>query len=73
MNEQEIKNLLTVYQQKVSELMTQTIALEARVMNSNQLIEALNKKVNEVNSENQKLHSSKSKRLSKENPEEEFV
>jgi hypothetical protein len=61
MNEQEIKNLLTVYQQKVSELMTQTIALEARVMNSNQLIEALNKKVNEVNSENQKLHSSKSK------------
>jgi hypothetical protein len=73
MNEQEIKNLLTVYQQKVSELMTQTIALEARVMNSNQLIEALNKKVNEVNGENQKLNSSKSKRLSKENPEEEFV
>ena len=45
MNEQEIKNLLAVYQQKVSELTTQTVALEARLMNSNQLVEVLNKKV----------------------------
>jgi CII-binding regulator of phage lambda lysogenization HflD len=48
MNEQEIKNLLAVYQQKVSELTTQTVALEARLMNSNQLVEALNKKIVEL-------------------------
>ena len=66
MNEQEIKNLLSVYQQKVSELTTQTIALEARLMNSNQVIEALTKKVNELNEENQKLKSSKSRKIAKE-------
>ena len=73
MNEQEIKNLLGVYQQKVNELTTQTIALEARLMNSNQLIEALNKKVNELNVENEKLNSSKSKRSSKETVEQDFA
>jgi phage shock protein A len=73
MNEQEIKNLLSVYQQKVSELTTQTVALEARLMNSNQLIEALNKKVNELSAENEKLNSSKSKRSSKENTEGDFT
>jgi len=72
MNEQEIKNLLTIYQQKVSDLTTQTIALEARLMNSNQLIEALNKKVNELNAENEKLNLSKSKRSSKEIVEQNF-
>ena len=73
MNEQEIKNLLGVYQQKVNELTTQTIAFEARLMNSNQLIEALNKKVNELNVENEKLNSSKSKRSSKETAEQDFA
>ena len=72
MNEQEIKNLLTVYQQKVSDLTAQTIAFEARLMNSNQLIEALNKKVNELNAENEKLNLSKSKRSSKEIVEQDF-
>ena len=73
MNEQEIKNLLAIYQQKVSDLTTQTIALEARLMNSNQLVEALNKKVNELNAENEKLNSSKSKRSSKEVAEQDFA
>ena len=73
MNEQEIKNLLSIYQQKVNDLTTQTIALEARLMNSNQLIEALNKKVNELNAENEKLNSSKSKRSSKETAEQDFA
>jgi uncharacterized coiled-coil DUF342 family protein len=59
MNEQEIKNLLSVYQQKVSDLTAQTIALEARLMNSNQLIEALNKRINELNEEIEKLKKSK--------------
>jgi hypothetical protein len=59
MNEQEIKNLLTVYQQKVSDLTAQTIAFEARIMNSNQVIEALNNKINELSVENEKLKKSK--------------
>jgi prefoldin subunit 5 len=59
MNEQEIKNLLTVYQQKVSDLTAQTIAFEARIMNSNQVIEALNNKINELSTENEKLKKSK--------------
>ena len=73
MNEQEIKNLLSIYQQKVNELTTQTIALEARLMNSNQLIEALNKKVNELNAENEKLNSSKLKKSPKETAEQDFA
>ena len=73
MNEQEIKNLLSVYQQKVSELTAQTIALEARIMNSNQIIELLNKKVNELNMEIEKLSTSKPKVTTKKNQEEDFV
>ena len=72
MNEQEIKNLLSIYQQKVSDLTTQTIALEARLMNSNQLIEVLNKKVNELSAENEKLNLSKSKKSSREIVEQDF-
>lgn len=68
MNEQEIKNLLAVYQQKINDFLAQTIAYEARLMNSNQLIEALNKKVNELNKEIEKLK--KPKRGSK--AEEDF-
>jgi hypothetical protein len=73
MSEQEIKNLLTVYQQKVSELTAQTIALEARIMNSNQILETMNKKVIELTAENQKLSATKSKKIIKENTEEDFV
>jgi hypothetical protein len=73
MNDQEVKNLLTVYQQKVNELTTQTVALEARLMNSSQLVEALNKKLNELSEENKKLLASKSKKITKENPEEDFA
>ena len=59
MNEQEIKNLLAVYQQKINDFLAQTIAYEARLMNSNQLIEALNKRINELNEEIEKLKKSK--------------
>jgi chromosome segregation ATPase len=72
MNEQEIKNLLTIYQQKVSDLTAQTIALEARLMNSNQLIEALTKKVNELSVENDKLNSSKTKKVTSKADSGEF-
>jgi chromosome segregation ATPase len=72
MNEQEIKNLLAIYQQKVSDLTAQTIALEARLMNSNQLIEALTKKVNELSTENEKLNSSKTKKVTSKADSGEF-
>lgn len=62
MNEQEIKNLLSVYQQKVNDLTSQTIALEARIMNSNQIIEALNKRILELQANQEKEAS---KRISK--------
>ena len=51
MSEQELKNLIVVYQQKLNESMSQNIALEARLMNANQIIEVLNKKVTEFSSE----------------------
>lgn len=66
MNEQEIKNLLSVYQQKVSDLTSQTIAFEARLMNANQAIETLTSKVNELTQENEKLKSAKSRKTTKE-------
>ncbi len=66
MNEQEIKNLLSVYQQKVNDFTAQVIALEARIMSSNQVIESLTKKVNELNAENEKLRSSKLRKIAKE-------
>ena len=60
MSEQELKNLIVVYQQKLNESMSQNIALEARLMNANQVIDTLNKKVLELTSE-----SSNSKKTSK--------
>jgi regulator of replication initiation timing len=55
MSEQEIKTLLSTYQQKSFDLFIQVIALEARLINSNEVIEALTNKVNELSEENQKL------------------
>lgn len=48
MSEQELKNFIIVYQQKVNELMAQNIALEAKLMNANQIIEALSNKIKEL-------------------------
>lgn len=48
MTEQELKNLLGVYQQKSYELFTQNVALEAKVNNLSSLVEALTKRLNEV-------------------------
>lgn len=71
MNEQEIKNLLSVYQQKVSDLTSQTIALEARLINANQVVDALTKRMNELSEENEKLKATKNKKPTvKENSEE---
>lgn len=59
MTEQELKNLIGIYQQKTTELMSQGIALEAKLMHSNQLIELLTNKVNELKEENQILNEQK--------------
>jgi regulator of replication initiation timing len=71
MSEQELKTLLSTYQQKSFELFNQVIALEARLSTSNSLIEALTHKVNELNEENEKLKT-KAKRNIKNNSEETF-
>ena len=48
-------------------MMAQNIALEAKMMSVNQIIEALTKKVNEITAENEKLKTSKSRKpLTKE-------
>ena len=59
MSEQELKNLIVVYQQKLNETMSQNIALEARLLNANQTIELLNKKVMELSEENSNKKTSK--------------
>jgi regulator of replication initiation timing len=71
MTEQELKTLLSTYQQKSFELFNQVVALEARLSTSNNLIEALTNKVNELNEENEKLKT-KAKRNTKTNSEETF-
>jgi regulator of replication initiation timing len=71
MSEQELKVLLSTYQQKSFDLFNQVVALEARLSTSNNLIEALTNKVNELNEENEKLKV-KTKRNIKTNVEETF-
>jgi uncharacterized coiled-coil protein SlyX len=61
MNEIDYKNLLAIYQQKSSDLFTQTIALESRIITSNQIIESLSNKVNELTGEIEKLKSASAK------------
>ena len=48
MSEQELKNLIIVYQQKLNDFMAQNIALESRLIGANQINEALNKRLLEL-------------------------
>lgn len=66
MSEQELKNFILVYQQKLNELMAQNIALEAKMMNANQIIEALSNKIKELES------SAVSKRTNKKSEPGDF-
>jgi FtsZ-binding cell division protein ZapB len=59
MTEQELKNLIGIYQQKTTDLMSQCVALEAKLMHSNQLIELLTNRVNELKEENKILSTPK--------------
>ena len=65
MTENDYKNFIAVYQQKSSDLFNQTIALEARLMSSNQLIELLTNKVNEQKDEIEKLKVKVNKKITK--------
>lgn len=71
MTEQDLKNMISVYQQKSFELFNQVIALESKLAQSNQLLEALTNKVKELTEENEKLKT-KQKRTSKPTTEETF-
>jgi len=59
MNETDYRSLILVYQQKASDLFSQTVALEAKVMVANQTIEALKKKNAEQEDELTKLRARK--------------
>ena len=59
MNETDYRSLILVYQQKASDLFSQTVALEAKVMVANQTIESLKKKTAEQEDELSKLKSRK--------------
>jgi len=74
MSENDYKNFITVYQQKSSDFFAQIVALEARLMSSNQLLEALTAKVNEQKEEIEKLKAKTTRKTSKtdNSPPEEF-
>jgi predicted nucleic acid-binding Zn-ribbon protein len=59
MNETDYRNLILVYQQKVSDFLSQAIALEAKVLTLNQNVEILKKKIQEQEVELEKLSTKK--------------
>lgn len=65
MTENDYKNFITVYQQKSSDFFAQIVALEARLISSNQLIEALSTKVNEQKDEIESLKTKNSRKTTK--------
>jgi len=65
MNETDYKTLILTYQQKSFDLFSQTVALEARLKTSTQLIEELSTKVNQLTSEIDSLNSKISKKTQK--------
>ena len=58
MNETELKNLILTYQKKINDFLSQTIAMEAKVLTLTQQVESLTAKVSEQEIE---LSNSKSK------------
>lgn len=73
MNEQELKTIISIYQQKCNDLMAQNVVLEAKLANSNQLIEALTNKVNELNEQNMNNISNKKSTKRTQNEENDFT
>lgn len=69
MNEQDLKYLIASYQQKTFDLLSQSIANDAKTRQLNDLIETLTAKVEEQQKEIDKL-TQKSKRTAKTDPED---
>ena len=67
MDEQDYKNLITVYQNKYSDAINQNIALEARELKYRQTIEVLSQKIAELEKK-----VSKPKRTSKTSDDTTF-
>ena len=51
MDENDLKLLISAYQTKTSELLSQLISSEARVLKSQQIIEALQRQIQELSSD----------------------
>ena len=64
MTEQDLKYLIASYQQKSFDLLSQSIAGDAKVKQLSELVEVLTTKINEQNEEIEKLKS-KTKRTTK--------
>ena len=73
MNEQELKNIISVYQQKTNELMAQNVILEAKLTTSNQLIEALTNRLNELKEQTMNDISTKKSTKRTQNEENDFT
>jgi|TARA_B100000927_G_C16474174_1_gene472735 hypothetical protein len=63
MNENEIKNLIVTYQKKVNDFLSQSIAMEAKVLTLTQQVESLTSKITDQENELVKLR--KPKRITK--------
>ena len=61
MNEIDYKTLLSSYQQKSFDLFNQVVALESRLITSNQTIETLQKTVNNLTAELEKKYKKTAK------------
>jgi hypothetical protein len=70
MNENEIKNLIITYQKKVNDFLSQTIAMESKVLTLTQQVESLTSQLTEQENELVKLR--KPKRTTKNIDSEAF-
>lgn len=62
MDENDLKLLISAYQTKTSELLSQLISSEARVLKSQQIIEALQKQIQELSSDQNTFEDTSSTR-----------
>ena len=62
MDENDLKLLISAYQTKTSELLSQLISSEARVLKSQQIIEALQRQIQELSSDQNTFEDETSRR-----------
>jgi hypothetical protein len=62
MDENDLKLLISAYQTKTSELLSQLISSEARVLKSQQIIEALQRQIQELSSDQNTFEDESSRR-----------